>query len=1107
MADRIIRIVIDSRGAESGSDKAKRALRNVNGEAERADKQLASLGRTLNVVKAGFYALVGSTVLRELGRVSDAAKNLNSQLLIVEGSVAKVTARHKQLVDMSLRTGTSLEANVDLYAKTARALEGTGISADKAARMAETVAKALTLAGADAGASAGAIRQLGQALASGAFRGDEFNSVAESAPPLMRMLAQSLNVPIGKLRELAAEGELTTQKLVTAFTDDRFTKPLDEDFEKLGDTFGRTAENIRTALIVVAGDFDRGSQASQSILNFSKFSSDDLNAIGEKAYEVGEDIRVAFGALSDVFRPMLEGWKAVNQAIYQDSGLLASSLTEQIAEALGILDDLANGARRGSLGLVKGAAATADLPLNILTGGKYTPLTNAANRMADSSDREWESSTLAGQYRQQVENRKNLLKLDRDRKAVAEDQKAIDAEVDAIIKETLGTKQAAASVDKESAAAAKKSADEMARRLKAAHDDIEAKSRELELARAIWEGDVERTQLKHELLDIEKVRSGLTQAELKILGPILDRQKEITEEVYKQARFAEIAADAKARLDPGALHDPDKDLADLKRGYEEAGRAGGRALRDESLLAAEAFGQAIGGKVGGIIKQLAGVLQGMKSGDFTGVDGPIGGLLTLFGGAKDGHRMTLGGGVLPGGGVMSGLPDLTGKGTFSKGMKEAFDNAAKPFKSVAKEISKSFGLDGAFTQQLGKAFGGAAVGTATSGVMKALGIKTSQTGAQIGGAIGGLTGLPGGEIIGSVLGGLLGGMLKKAKTGMATITSVDGDPTLSGNSNKRKQAAAGLAGSVQSGLSGIADALGAELGSFSVSIGMRDDKYRVNPAGTGKTKIKNGAVDFGSDAEGAMKFAIRDAIRDGALLGISAFSERVLKGNTDLDKALDIATKYEQVLDALGADANGITAAAKDFAETFQTLAKEMQKVGATTEELANVEKLYVLEREKAMQSLLAPLLDYQKSLSGEGSGVTALERMKAAQVDYEKAKTDFAAGKVDQSAVTGAGQQYFGLARDVLGTANAEFQSIRQQLISDSAGLLETARNAFNAGAPDKLVAMQETANTIATQAYQQQVIANQYLAAIQASLAGIAGKSGVAAGLKFVNGKLVAA
>lgn len=518
-----------------------------------------------------------------------------------------------------------------------------------------------------------------------------------------------------------------------------------------------------------------------------------------------------------------------------------------------------------------------------------------------------------------------------------------------------------------------------------------------------------------------------------------------------------------------------------KKPMEEAGKAGAKAFRDEGLLAAEAIGQAIGGSAGNALKTVAGVLQGVKSGDYTGVSGPAGGIMTLLSG-KSGKN-----------------------NPFKEGMKEAFDNAAKPFKSVAKEIGKSFGLDGAFTKTLGKAFGGAAVGTATSGVMKALGIKTSQTGAQIGGAIGGITGIPGGEIIGSVLGGVIGGMLKKVKWGAADLTGGD-DYGIRGNSAKAKGAAGVAADSFLGGLQSIADALGADLGKYSVTIGQRHGDWRVNTTAGGSLKKKKGAHEFDDDAEGAIKFAIRDAIRDGALLGISAFSERVLKGNTDLDKALDLATKYEQVLDALGADANGITAAAKDFTESFQTLAKEMQKVGATAEELANVEKLYGIEREKAMQSLLAPLLDYQKALSGEGSGVTALERMKAAQVDYEKAKADFAAGKVDQGVVTGAGQQYFGLARDVLGTANSEFQSIRQQLIADSAGLLETARNAFNAGAPDKLVAMQETANTIASQAYQQQVISNQYLAHLPL-IAQHLSSGGIAAGLRFVNGKLMAA
>lgn len=1089
---RTIRVVVDSRQAEQGADRSKRALRGLGDEANRASRMFGFL-------KTALIGIGTSMVIREFARLADQAKTLNAQLLIVEGSMGKVRDRSRELVDMSIRTGTALDANVELYTKLARALQGAGYDSSKFLRVTETVSKALVLSGADAGTTSAVVRQLGQALASGSIRGDEFISVMEGAPVLMQELAKQIGRPIGELRTLAADGKLTTKTLVDAFTSIDLTSTIDRQFEMMPMTFGRAVQNIKTAATVVFGEFDRGGQFSDSILNFAKFGAKDIESLADAAMETGIDIRSAFSGLGDLFDPMLDGAASVFDAI----GVKSMGLRDQIKEVLDIVYDLWTANDKMAAEVARGIGDTADLLPKLLTGGRWTPASDRANRWADNLDNKVEQGRWSTTFGNGFDASRNSLRT----QALASRLPGFDQVDVGGLGKALGLRteiaaqaNATADADSKSAKELKKAADEAANRLKAANDNLESASRELELVRATWDGDVERTRLRHELADIDKMRAGLSKAELAILGPILDKQKQITEEIFKQARYAEEAADAVRRMDPGALHDPEKDLADLKKGYEAAGRAGGRALRDESLLAAEAFGQAIGGKVGGIVKQLAGVLQGMKSGDFTGVDGPMGGLMTLFGGRDNGWSMTAGGGQLPGGGVMSGLPDLTGKGGFSRGMQEAFDNAAKPFKSVAKEISTSFGLDGAFTKTLGKAFGGAAVGTATSGVMKALGIKTSQTGAQIGGAVGSFLPIPGGEIIGSIVGGIIGGMFKKAKTGMATITSVDGDATLSGNSNKRKQAAAGLAGSVQSGLSGIADALGADLGSFSVSIGMRDDKYRVNPSGSGKTKIKNGAVDFGSDAEGAMKFAIRDAIRDGALLGISEFSQRILKGNTDLDKALDVATKYEQVLDALAADANGITAAADAFAETFETLITEMKKAGATAEELANVETLYGREREKALKSLLDPLLDYQKGLSGEGSGVTALDRFNTSKLEYEQAKSDFAAGNIDQNTFTAAGQELFGLARDIFGTATSEFQSIRQQLLADSIAAIETATEAFNGGAPDKLLAAQEASNTIATQQYQQLAILNGKQDQIIAALAALHGGGAISG--RYVNG-----
>lgn len=1088
---RTIRVVVDSRQAEQGADRSKRALRGLGDEANRASRMFGFL-------KTALIGIGTSMVIREFARLSDQAKTLNAQLLIVEGSMGKVRDRSRELVDMSIRTGTALDANVELYTKLARALQGAGYDSTKFLRVTETVSKALVLSGADAGTTSAVVRQLGQALASGSIRGDEFISVMEGAPVLMQELAKQIGKPIGELRTLAADGKLTTKTLVDAFTSIDLTSTIDRQFEMMPMTFGRAVENIKTAATVVFGEFDRGGQFSDYILNFAKFGSEDIESLADAAMETGIEIRSAFSGLGDLFDPMLDGAASVFDAI----GVKSMGLRDQIKEVLDIVYDLWTANDKMAAEVARGIGDTADLLPKLLTGGRWTPASDRANRWADNLDNKVEQGRWSTTFGNGFDASRNSLRT----QALASRLPGFDQVDVGGLGKALGLRteiaaqaNATADADSKSAKELKKAADEAANRLKAANDNLESASRELELMRAVWDGDVERTRLRHELADIDKVRAGLSKAELAILGPILDKQKQITEEIFKQARYAEEAADAVRRMDPGALHDPEKDLADLKKGYEAAGRAGGRALRDESLLAAEAFGQAIGGKVGGIIKQLAGVLQGMKSGDFTGVDGPMGGLMTLFGGRSNGWSMTAGGGQLPGGGAMSALPDLTGKGGFSRGMKEAFDNAAKPFKDVAKEIGKSFGMDGAFTKTLGKAFGGAAVGTATSGVMKSLGIKTSQTGAQIGGAVGSFLPIPGGEIIGSVVGGIIGGMFKKTKWGAVDLTSVDGFSTR-GNSGKAKDAANEAASSFQGGLQAIADALGADIGSFGVTLGQRHGDWRVNTNAGGSLKKKKGAVEFDDDAEGAIKYAIRDAIRDGALLGISAFSQRVLKGNTDLDKALDLATKYEQVLDALGADANGITAAAESFAETFETLATEMRKVGATAEELANVEKLYGMEREKALKSLLDPLLDYQKGLSGEGSGVTALDRFNASKLEYEQAKSDFATGKIDQNTFTAAGQELFGLARDIFGTATSEFQSIRQQLLADSIAAIETATEAFNGGAPDKLLAAQEASNTIATQQYQQLAILNGKQDQIIAALAALHGGGAISG--RYVNG-----
>ncbi|MFX7764262.1 tape measure protein, partial [Acinetobacter baumannii] len=74
-------------------------------------------------------------------------------------------------------------------------------------RLTETISKGIALSGATADQADAAIMQLGQALGSGALRGDEFNSVMENGYGLMQLIAKGMNVPIGQLKSMAENGE------------------------------------------------------------------------------------------------------------------------------------------------------------------------------------------------------------------------------------------------------------------------------------------------------------------------------------------------------------------------------------------------------------------------------------------------------------------------------------------------------------------------------------------------------------------------------------------------------------------------------------------------------------------------------------------------------------------------------------------------------------------------------------------------------------------------------------------------------------------------------------------------------------------------------------
>lgn len=163
----------------------------------------------------------------------------------------------------------------------------------------------------------------------------------------------------------------------------------------------------------------------------------------------------------------------------------------------------------------------------------------------------------------------------------------------------------------------------------------------------------------------------------------------------------------------------------------------------------------------------------------------------------------------------------------------------------------------------------------------------------------------------------------QARTAVAAVRDSAG--TAIGKGTTEKEKAGALGGSVADALNQIAQQLGGDIGSANVSIGYRPGHkagaYRVDPTGSGA--VKDGAVAaFETEAE-AIAYAIRDAIGDGAVTGLSAAVQKALQSSTDVDKALKEALKVQDLETTLG----GIGAEVDKAFREFEATAKERLRI------------------------------------------------------------------------------------------------------------------------------------------------------------------------------------
>lgn len=331
--------------------------------------------------------------------------------------------------------------------------------------------------------------------------------------------------------------------------------------------------------------------------------------------------------------------------------------------------------------------------------------------------------------------------------------------------------------------------------------------------------------------------------------------------------------------------------------------------------------------------------------------------------------------------------------------------------------------------------------------------------------IGEIFGFKGGPL--GVLTGPISNLINPSRSAGATITGLD-SVSIGGKDKKQYGVASGLADSVLSGLKDLADQLGGSVGSFRTTIGIRDGDYRVNPTGS-SLKTKNGAVEFDDDAEGAIAYAIADAVSDGAIMGISEASKRLLTSGADLSEAIQKAAAIEAIPKALQARLDPVGYAIEQLNDKWDDTWAALKEGAATAEQMAEAQQLYNLELEEVKSSTASAaqsLKDYLKAMdAGSSSPLSLRDQEKAAYDELAVYLDKIGKGQsIDQSAYLDAAQTWLDIERQLYGSTSKYFEAFDAIQAATSSAISSIENVSSIAGASDQLA--QETASAAKTTA-----------------------------------------
>lgn len=196
--------------ASSAVSRASGQVDNFNRKQQQAQNEAKGVANAWGSVKKYIGSALAAISVQKIIDLADTMTTTRARIDLMNDGLQTTDELQSMIMASANRSRAAYQTTADAVSKMGiMAKDAFGNNAELI-QFTELINKQFTIAGTSAASVDAAMLQLTQAMSSGVLRGEELNSIFEQAPTIIQTIADYLGVPIGQIRAMAAEGQITS---------------------------------------------------------------------------------------------------------------------------------------------------------------------------------------------------------------------------------------------------------------------------------------------------------------------------------------------------------------------------------------------------------------------------------------------------------------------------------------------------------------------------------------------------------------------------------------------------------------------------------------------------------------------------------------------------------------------------------------------------------------------------------------------------------------------------------------------------------------------------------------------------------------------------------